>query len=67
MKTVLYGATGMIGRRIEAELKGRGHEVAAPRRAGNIATAADCDKPAFHWTEDSRIVRTCDDSGATPA
>ena len=32
MKTVLFGATGMIGKRIEAELKSRGHEVSAPRR-----------------------------------
>lgn len=32
MKTVLFGATGMIGQRIAAELKARGHEVAAPRR-----------------------------------
>lgn len=44
MKTVLFGATGMIGRRIEAELKRRGHEVDAPRRdvldPASIAAAA---------------------------
>lgn len=32
MKTVLYGATGMIGSRIAAELKRRGHDVSTPRR-----------------------------------
>ena len=32
MKTVLFGATGSIGRRIAAELKARGHEVSTPRR-----------------------------------
>ena len=32
MKTVLYGATGMIGQRIVAELKARGHAVATPKR-----------------------------------
>lgn len=44
MRTVLFGATGMIGRRIEAELKSRGHEVSAPRRdvldPGSVAAAA---------------------------
>lgn len=32
MKTVLYGATGTIGKRIADELKRRGHEVVTPRR-----------------------------------
>lgn len=32
MKTVLYGATGTIGRRIAAELRARGHEVKTPKR-----------------------------------
>ena len=32
MKTVLFGATGTIGRRIAAELKARGHSVAEPKR-----------------------------------
>lgn len=44
MKTVLYGATGMIGSRIAAELKRRGHEVSMPRRdvldASSVAQAA---------------------------
>lgn len=44
MKTVLFGATGMIGKRIAAELKARGHEVATPRRdvldAASVAGAA---------------------------
>lgn len=32
MKLVLFGATGMIGSRIAAELKRRGHEVETPKR-----------------------------------
>lgn len=44
MKTVLFGATGSIGRRIAAELKARGHETATPKRdvldAESVAAAA---------------------------
>ncbi len=44
MKTVLFGATGTIGQRIAAELKGRGHAVETPRRdvldPASIAKAA---------------------------
>lgn len=44
MKTVLYGSTGTIGRRIAAELKARGHEVQTPKRdvldPASIAAAA---------------------------
>lgn len=44
MKTVLYGATGTIGKRIAAELAARGHEVKTPKRdvldPASIAEAA---------------------------
>lgn len=44
MKTVLYGATGTIGKRIAAELTARGHEVKTPKRdvldPASIAEAA---------------------------
>lgn len=44
MKTVLYGTTGTIGRRIAEELRKRGHEVASPKRdaldAKSVAEAA---------------------------
>lgn len=54
MKTVLYGATGTIGRRIAAELKARGHDVRTPQRdvldpasVAEAATGADAVLSAY--------------------
>ncbi|MEO3823384.1 NAD(P)H-binding protein [Actinomadura sp. B10D3] len=40
MRILLIGATGMIGRRIAAEARERGHEVTGVTRTGNEGTAA---------------------------
>ncbi|MES9543636.1 MULTISPECIES: NAD(P)H-binding protein [unclassified Actinomadura] len=39
MRILLIGATGMVGRRIAAEARGRGHEVTGVTRGGNEGTA----------------------------
>ncbi len=38
MKIVLFGATGMLGSRVAAEARGRGHEVTGVTRSGNEDT-----------------------------
>ncbi len=45
MRTVVFGATGAIGRAISAELTARGHEVTGAARDG-LAAAADAADPA---------------------
>ncbi|MEU8117112.1 NAD(P)H-binding protein [Spirillospora sp. NPDC049024] len=39
MRILLIGATGMVGRRIAAEARGRGHEVTGVTRGGSEGTA----------------------------